>query len=119
MKPKYEFNEECDFVHPKALPKGIALMIIQDSVARVDVDSAGILTREGVGVGDLESRLLAVYGTRARVEPHHYMGPEGHYVYVSTPGDTLHRIVFETDGKRVDRYRAGRLPGVDYIEGCA
>ena len=119
IKPEYEINDECDFVHPKAMPKGVAFMILQDSVARVDVDSAGILTREGVGVGDLESRVLTVYGSRARVEPHHYTGPQGHYVYVATPGDTLHRIVFETDGQRVDSYRAGRLPGVDYIEGCA
>ena len=30
-----------------------------------------------------------------------------------------HRMVFETDGKRVKLIRAGRLPEVEYIEGCA
>jgi hypothetical protein len=118
LKPAFDINEECDFVYPKVL-RGAALMILQDSVARIDVDSAGTLTKEGAGVGDPEASILALYGGRARVEPHQYTGPEGHYVIVSTPGDTAYRIVFETDGKKVERYRAGRGPGVDYIEGCA
>jgi hypothetical protein len=52
------------------------------------------------------------------VEPHAYTGPEGHYVVVTTPGDTTRQIVFETDGRLVTMYRAGRLPAVAYIEGC-
>ena len=119
LQPKYEINETCDYVDPKALPKGLAIMIVEDSVARVDIDEPGILTTEGAGVGDLESRVLALYGTRAQVQPHKYTGPTGHYVIVETPGDTLHRIVFETDGQKVERYRAGRRPAVDFVEGCA
>lgn len=118
LRPAYEINEECDFVEPKAL-QGAALMILRDSVARVDVDAPGILTKEGAGVGDTEASVLALYGGRARVQPHKYTGPEGHYVIISTPGDSAYRIIFETDGKKVERYRAGRSPGVDYIEGCA
>jgi hypothetical protein len=30
----------------------------------------------------------------------------------------MFRIVFETDGQRVTRFRAGRLPAVQYVEGC-
>ena len=33
--------------------------------------------------------------------------------------DRNYRIVFETDGKRVLRFRAGKLPEVEYIEGCS
>lgn len=119
LRPRYEVNEECDFVHPRALPAGVALMILKDSVARIDVEGAGILTREGAGVGDLETRLLELYAGRARVQPHKYTGPTGHYVIVEERGDTLHRIIFETDGQHVQRYRAGRSPGVDFVEGCA
>ena len=119
VRPAYQINETCDFVTPTVLPKGVSLMVIDDSVARVDVEVPGILTSEGAGVGDSETRLLALYGARARVTPHKYTGPTGHYVIVDTPGDTLHRIIFETDGQKVERYRAGRAPGVDYVEGCA
>ena len=119
VRPKYEFNEECDFVSPKFLPKGVSIMVLQDSVARVDINETGVLTKEGAGVGDTETRVLQLYGSRARVEPHHYTGPTGHYVIVQQPDDTLHRIIFETDGTKVLVYRAGRGPGVDYVEGCA
>lgn len=119
LHPRYEVNEECDFVHPRVLPGGVAVMVLKDSVARIDVEGAGILTREGVGVGDLETRVLEVYAGRAQVQPHKYTGPTGHYVIVEDRGDTLHRIIFETDGQHVQRYRAGRRPGVDFVEGCA
>ena len=29
------------------------------------------------------------------------------------------RLIFETDGQRVVRYRAGITPAVKYVEGCA
>ena len=119
VRPNHTDNPTCTFVRPTALPSGVLLMVLSDTVARVDVTEPGTLTSEGVGVGDLESRVVAVYGARARVEPHKYTGPTGHYVIVEVPGDTLHRMVFETDGQKVERYRAGRRPGVDYVEGCS
>lgn len=44
-------DPECDYVHPHALPLGTALMVIDDRVERVDIDTTGILTRSGIGVG--------------------------------------------------------------------
>lgn len=98
-------------------------MALRDStgvvhIERVDVDSAGVLTAEGAGVGDAEANVIALYRGRVSVQPHKYTGPRGHYLIVTSTGDTLHRIVFETDGQRVVNYRAGRRPAVDYVEGC-
>ncbi|MGH7714182.1 MAG: hypothetical protein ACREOG_23075 [Gemmatimonadaceae bacterium] len=115
----YADFEGCDYVYPTRLPAGVAFMVLDDTVARVDVDSAGVLTAEGAGVGDAEARILALYRGRVRVEPHYYMGPEGHYLVVNTEGDSLSAIIFETDGKRVTMFRAGRRPAVEYVEGCA
>jgi hypothetical protein len=109
----------CDHVNPTTLPEGVLLMVIDDTVARVQVDSAGVRTTEGAQVGDSESRVLELYGARARIEPHKYTYPDGHYVVVTPPGDTLHRIIFETFKGRVTKYRAGRLPAVQYVEGCS
>ncbi len=119
VQPTYQGNETCEIVQPRALPKGVFVMILYDSVARVDVMERGPLTSEGASIGDHESRILELYAGRARVEPHKYTGPIGHYVIVTPPEDTLHRIIFETDGQRVLRYRAGRLPGVRFVEGCS
>ena len=108
----------CDHVNPTAMPEGILLMVIDDTVARVEIDSAGIRTTEGAQVGDSESRVLELYGARARIEPHKYTYPDGHYVVVTLAGDTLHRIIFETLKGRVTTYRSGRVPAVQLVEGC-
>ena len=112
-------NEECDHVNPTRMPEGILLMIIEDTLVRVQIDSAGVRTVEGAQVGDSESRILELYGARARIEPHKYTYPDGHYVVVTPPGDTLHRIIFETLKGRVTTYRSGRVPAVQYVEGCS
>ncbi len=110
----------CDYATPAALPDGVSLMIIADTVERVDViDPSAVRTAAGAGIGDLESSVVASYGSAATVEPHKYTGPEGHYVVVAPPGDSVHRIIFETDGDTVTMYRVGRMPAVRYVEGCA
>ena len=119
LKPTYEISEECDQLAPSALPPGTSLMVLQDTVVRVDVDSTGILTPEGTGVGDTEARLREVYGARAVVTPHKYTGPAGHYVTVIDPADSNRMTIFETDGRNVLQFRAGMTPGVLFVEGCA
>jgi hypothetical protein len=112
-------NEECDHVNPTKTPEGVLLMVIEDTLVRVQIDSAGIRTVEGAQVGDSESRILELYGAQARIEPHKYTYPDGRYVVVTPPGDTVHRIIFETFKGRVTKYRSGRLPAVQYVEGCS
>jgi hypothetical protein len=117
---EYSDFENCDYATPAALPDGVSLMIIADTVERVDVvEPSAVRTAAGAGIGDLESTVVASYGSAATVEPHKYTGPEGHYVVVAPPGDSLHRIIFETDGNAVTLYRVGRVPAVKYVEGCA
>ena len=116
---RYADIEGCDHIRPDTLPLGVSVMVLSDSIARIEVDTGTVATEEGARIGDSEARILELYGDRVRVEPHHYTGPEGHYLIVETPGDTVHRIVFETDGRHVTLYRAGRRPAVDYVEGCA
>ena len=117
---EYADFENCDYATPGALPDGVSLMIISDTVERVDViEPSEVRTAAGAGIGDLESSVVATYGSAATVQPHKYTGPEGHYVVVAPPGDSQHRIIFETDGDMVTLYRVGRMPAVEYVEGCA
>jgi hypothetical protein len=94
------------------------VMLVNDSVARIDVTAPGPRTTEGTGIGDPETQLTAAYGARANVRPNKYTGPVGHDVIVNAAGDSTHRLVFETDGKKVLRFRAGRQPAIDLVEGC-
>ena len=107
----------CDYVRPAALPQDVLVMVERDTVARVDVRARGVLTAEGAGVGDTEASVLERYNGRIRTTPHKYT--DGHYLTVAALPDSTHLIVFETDGRLVLRYRAGRRPAVEYVEGCA
>ena len=86
---------------------------------RNNVDSSLVATDSGARVGDSEEAVTARYHGQLRVEPHKYTGPEGHYLVFEPLRDTLHRIIFETDGQRVTTMRSGRRPAVEYVEGCA
>jgi hypothetical protein len=119
LRPTYAAGSSCAYVHPAALPKGVLVMVEHDTVARVDVRTKGVLTVDSVGVGDTEASELKRYEGRVRVTPHKYTGPTGHYLTVSAPPDTAHLLVFETDGKSVVNYRAGRRAAVELVEGCS
>ena len=109
----------CRYMRPASLPSGVGIMLVNDSVARIDVDSTGIQTSEGAGVGEDETRVVEIYRDRVAVTPHKYTGPVGHYLTVSPAADASRRIIFETDGKRVTKYRVGRLPAIEWVEGCS
>jgi hypothetical protein len=94
------------------------VMLVNDSVARIDVAAPGPRTAAGAGIGDSEAHVVELYGDRATVRPNKYTGPVGHDVVVNAPNDSTHRLVFETNGKKVLRFRAGRQPAVDFVEGC-
>jgi hypothetical protein len=98
---------------------GVAFMVIEGRIARVDVQQhSAVRTIEGAGIGDTEERIRALYPGLV-TQPHKYV--DGHYLIVrpAAPADTSHRIVFETDGQRVTRFRAGRMPEVRWVEGCS
>src|SRR6266699_2231112 len=63
-------DSNCDFAESRALP-GIGLMILRGYLERVDVDTTGIATREGIEVGASESDVRRVY-TRLRTERRPY-----------------------------------------------
>jgi hypothetical protein len=109
---------ECDYAKI-SLPAGTRVMIESGRVARVDVtDSSAVTTAEGARIGDSEERIQALYPGRVTVQPHKYTN--GHYLVVKpAAGDTMSQIIFETDGARVTRFRAGVLPPVAWVEGCA
>lgn len=112
-------SESCAVTHPPAFPSGVDVMLTGDTIARIEVDTVGVMTEAGAGVGDSEDRVRQLYAGRVETQPHKYTGPEGHYLVVTSATDTMRRAVFETDGKHVLNYRVGRRPEVDYVEGCS
>jgi hypothetical protein len=113
--------EECDyFLFADDSVKGSAhFMVVNGQIARVDVNDSTISTAEGARVGDTEQRIMELYPGRVTVQPHKYS--DGHYLVVApaSPADSGRNIIFETDGQKVTTYRAGRMPEVEYVEGCS
>ena len=117
-----DIKSECDFVYPAVgagIPFGVGVMVVKGKVARIDVDTGSVTTEDGVKIGDTEERVKSIYGDELQTRPHKYI-EGGRYMIVK--GDSASagkEIVFETDGKTVTMFRAGRLPEVEWVEGCS
>jgi hypothetical protein len=113
---------QCDFVFPAVgagIPDGVSVMVVKGKVARIDVDTGAVTTEDGVKVGDSEQKVQSVYDGDVQVEPHKYISG-GHYMTVLGDSTSAGKaLVFETDGKKVTSFRAGRLPEVKWVEGCS
>lgn len=115
-------NTKCDFVFPAVgagIPDGVSAMVVKGKVVRIDVDTGAVTTEDGAKIGDTEERVKNIYGEELKVEPHKII-PEGHYLVVLGDSTSAGKaLVFETDGKHVTSFRAGRLPEVKWVEGCS
>lgn len=110
-------TEECTYARSSSLPDGVSLMLAKGSLARVDIVSGIVKSELGARIGDTEDQIKMLYGSSVNVTPHKYT--DGHYMTVRSPADSSARIVFETDGNKVIRFRSGRTPEVEFIEGCS
>jgi hypothetical protein len=115
-------KKECDFVFPAAgagIPENVGVMIVKGKVARIDVDTGAVTTEDGAKIGDTEERVKTIYNGDLQIEPHKYV-PGGHYMIVLGDSASAGKaIVFETNGRTVTNFRAGRLPEVKWVEGCS
>ncbi|HXM39281.1 MAG TPA: hypothetical protein VN908_11565 [Gemmatimonadales bacterium] len=111
----------CAYWRPPGAPPGLNVMIENGVAVRADIDSAGLPTAEGIGVGSTETAIRSAYGNHLTIQLHKYQWEAGwrYFMYLPTAaGDSLNAIVFETDGQRVRTYRVGRRPQVEYAERC-
>ena len=106
---------ECIFVRPSRDLAGVMFMVANGTIARVDVSAGDVATAEGVRVGDSSESVRELYAGRVTASPHKYTDGE----YLTIAPDAQHRIVFEIDRQQVTRYRGGRLPEVEWVEGCS
>lgn len=98
--------------------KGVSMMLAGGHVARVDVFEPGVQTVRGARVGDSAERVRALYGAQLVDSPHFYAGSSGGRYLTYWSGNHRFAVRFETESGKVARYYAGRLPEVEYVEGC-
>ena len=114
------FTPDCGFADPEGGPEGVSFMVVAGRVARVDVSAGPVKTLSGAGVGDTEAQVQARYSNRLQASPHKYVAAGRYLTFVhSDSADAAFRLIFETDGSRVTRFRVGKEPEVSYVEGCS
>jgi hypothetical protein len=98
--PDAKDEEGCFYVDSRKHPH-VAFMIIDGHLARIDVGEPGVATSTGIQVGESESHVLRIYGSRLKVQPHQYTD-SGHYLTARSK-DGRFGVRFETDqGKNHD-----------------
>lgn len=112
------FISGCDLLPLGAPYAGVWLMFRDGTLVRAEVREPGVADEAGVEVGDAEATALARHGDRVRQLPHKWV--EGSYLVIlpAAGADTLRRLVIETERGRVTLLRAGRMPEVEWTEGC-
>ena len=109
----------CAYLAVPGIPAGMRTMWVAATLARIDIGAPKLPTDRGVSVGDKAAKVEQLYRGSVTVMPAKY-DPHGKYLVVKAGPDTTRRIVFETDGAtRITRYRVGREPEVEWVEGCS
>lgn len=111
-----QMEGDCYYVSPKQGFKDVSFMVTGKHISRVDIGGKGYATVSGARVGDTEARIMSLYKGRVKVSPHPYV--DGHYLRIDMKGGKF-SMIFETDGKHVTSFRAGKAEEVGYIEGCS
>jgi hypothetical protein len=110
-------EDSCRYIEAGPKWPGTSVMLLDGRVARVDVTRRGIETLSGATVGDLQSKVLGIYGGRMRISDHDFGAGDSKYLTMFSSDRHL-GIRFETDGERITEYYVGTGEAVQFIEGC-
>lgn len=115
--PADDSSDECYYLHPQGA-EDPRLMIEGRKLVRYEVTSTGIVAPGGGKVGMTLGELQLLYPERADVGPDKYDDKAQHLrVRPAQDGAAIIDFSLSRDGK-VDGWRVGQTPQVDYVEGC-
>jgi hypothetical protein len=107
----------CVFVSADGL-SGVDFMVINGKVVRVDVSNPRITTLRGVRIQDSEAQIKKLYSGQIKITPNPYRGDHFLTFYPKDQKDRDYRLIFEMNKGKVYSFIAGKIPAVDYSEGC-
>jgi hypothetical protein len=101
-----------------AAQPGVAFVVDQGVVTRMETRDARYLTVSGLRVGDEVQKVRQVYGSRLSVRPHAYF-ERGLVLAVYSPDRQFALVMESNDAGRIVTLRGGRVPAVEFLEGCS
>ncbi len=116
-----DISETCYYVMPpedQAGYLGVAFMVENDKIVRVEVGRSAVTTRSGARVGMSETELRAMFPGQIENAPDAVVDGRALQFVPTDERDANYRVIFVFDGETVTQLRAGVLPAVGYGEGC-
>jgi hypothetical protein len=113
-------SPDCYFVEPEAGIPGVAFMVHEGRISRVDVYASGtVTTLSGAHIGMTESQILALFPERIEDRLDYRVDGRALVFVPVDEADRNFRVVFEVDDGIVSGMRGGILPSVQFGEGCS
>ena len=115
-------DSSCYYLETEPVLDNVGFMVSKGTVARIDVwAGSNVTTRSGAKIGMTEAEIISLFGDKIETSAHKYVTGGKYLTFVPVDeADKNFRVIFETDASGVvTSYRAGRLPEVGYVEGCA
>lgn len=109
-------TDQCFIVVLERSPGDIEMLVHNGLVVSVIVNDNSVTTRSGAQVGNTETEITDLFGERI-VATDTLTGQNLAFV-PQDPGFENVRVIFITDGEVVTQIRAGRLPEVEWENGC-
>ncbi len=109
----------CRYLHPSDKSLKVDLMLANNRIVRVDLLERAIRASGGVRIGDSDASVRRRFAGRLRISGAKF-DPNGFTLEVMprNRSERNRRLIFDTDGAKVNYIRAGRLPEVHYVERC-
>jgi len=110
----------CHFLFQQPRPAhgyGTGFMVEGGRFVRMDVDDPAATAPGGGRVGMSATQIAALYPGQVEERPHKYVEGAKYLRVTREGGQTV--LLFETDAQgRVQAWRIGLPPQIDYVEGC-
>lgn len=89
------------------------------TLERIYIRDPGISTKSNIAIGSTGNDIDKAYTDRIQKRPNNYdsLGIDYHYVPKDNR-DRLYRLNFAVSNGVLKRYSVGRLPAIEYVEGC-
>jgi hypothetical protein len=112
-------SDACYVAKVESGPQGVNFLVANGKVERIDVAAGPTATRSGAKVGSTVADVRGMYVGQIENQARPDGQPGTALVFVpKDAADASFRLVFLTDGTRVQSYRAGRVPVVLAGNGC-
>lgn len=107
----------CFMYRIAGLP-GVSIMETAGRISRIDISDRSFKTISGIRVGDPQKSVFLKYPDRIKEEKEHYTQNPLLVFAPKDAGDQNFRIKFYCEEGTIRSITVGKIPEVNYIEGC-